>query len=218
MLRGSGMFRHTPRISESGLVNVGFEELVDLSTQGNIFPVNNFFDNHRESEGSVTDPSVEMVWVNGVRASNDDPSLTAKMFGSDDNRAREVSRPTNLYARRAGSIGSDVGQETRFRDRRLFRDVQLYGSCSLSDVSQETRFCDRGLDGRLSEDIRGVGEHESRQQQSKAPHDYREREELSGRVDRLMANIILVIVRKGGVFCILMPGTKVRLGRVSTLF
>jgi hypothetical protein len=99
MLKGSGMFRHTPRISESGLVNVGFEELVDLSTQGNIFPVNNFFDNHRESEGSVTDPSVEMVWVNGVRASNDDSSLTAKMFGSDDNGAGGVSRPTNLCAR-----------------------------------------------------------------------------------------------------------------------
>ena len=105
------MFKRTPRTSEGGLVDVefgfgqttsgysatgvrylldtllGFEKLIDLSAQGNIFPADNFFGNHFESERGITDPSIEIVWVNGIWAGNDDSSLMTKILGSGENRA-----------------------------------------------------------------------------------------------------------------------------------
>ena len=104
------MFKHTPIPSESGLVDfefgfaqttgrhiaatarylldkpLGFEKLVDLSAQGNVFPADNFFGNHPENERSVTDPGEEIGWVNGARAGNDDSCLIAEMSGSDKKR------------------------------------------------------------------------------------------------------------------------------------
>lgn len=115
------MLKHTPRIGESCLVNVefwfsqttsgysatgvrylldlplGFEKLVDLPAQGNVFLADNFFGNHLENKRSVTDPSIEIVWVNGVRAGNDDPGLMAEIFGSDGKR-REFERCRRTFA------------------------------------------------------------------------------------------------------------------------
>lgn len=109
-LRASGVFERTPRTSESGLVDLKFrfgqttrghsatgvgylldtplrfKKLVDLSAQGNIFPADNLSDDHFESERSVTDPSVEIVWVNSVRAGNDNSRLMDETFRSEDNK------------------------------------------------------------------------------------------------------------------------------------
>jgi len=103
------VFKHTPRANESGFIDVelwfgqttsgysatgvrylldmplGLKKLVDLTAQGNIFPADNLFGNQFENERSVTDPSIEIVWVNGVWAGDDDSSLMAGMFGSDEN-------------------------------------------------------------------------------------------------------------------------------------
>lgn len=102
-----GTCKHTPTISERGLVDLefgfaqttcrygatgvghlldkflGFEKLVDPPAQGNIFPADNFLSNHFESKGSIADPSVEIVGVNSVRAGNDDSSLMGEISGSN---------------------------------------------------------------------------------------------------------------------------------------
>lgn len=109
------MLERTPRVGESCLVNVefwfgqttsgysatgirylldvslGFEKLVDLSAQGNIFLADDFFGDHLENKRSVTDPSIEIVGVNGARAGNHYPGLMAEIFGSDEKR-RELER------------------------------------------------------------------------------------------------------------------------------
>lgn len=105
MLRAAGEGKRTPRTSESGLVDVefgfgettggdgaagidyllnallGFEKLVDLSTQGKIFPADDFFGDHSENERGIADPAVEIVRVNGVRAGDDDSSLMSGIAG-----------------------------------------------------------------------------------------------------------------------------------------
>lgn len=99
------MCKRTPRTSEGGLVDLelgfgqttcgygttrvgdlletalGIEKLIDLSTQRSVFPADNFFGNHFESEGSITNPSKEIVRINGVRAGDDDSGLGSKIFG-----------------------------------------------------------------------------------------------------------------------------------------
>jgi len=98
------MWKHTPRIGEGGLVDVelgfaqaatghsaagvghllekllGFEKLIDLPTQRRVFPADNFFGDRLENQGSVTDPGVEVVRVDGARAGDDDSGLTGKPF------------------------------------------------------------------------------------------------------------------------------------------
>jgi hypothetical protein len=57
------------------------EKLVDLSAQGNVFPAGDFLSDHFESERSIADPSVEIVWVDGVRAGDDDSGLMGEDLG-----------------------------------------------------------------------------------------------------------------------------------------
>lgn len=146
-VRGSGRFEHTPRISEGSFVDVkfrfcqttsgdgaagvgylldnllGFEKLVDLSAQGDIFLADDFLGNHFESERSVTDPSIEIVRVDSVRTGNDHSRLMGKNLGSDKKRGRGMSRPTNACTGTLGTIRSNVGQETRHCSWGLFCDV-----------------------------------------------------------------------------------------------
>src|SRR5882757_2395741 len=63
-----------------------------------------------------------------------------------------MARPTNLCAGGLGTVRSDVSQESRICNRRLFCDVRP------------------DSDGGLSEHIRDVNEHKSYQQQSKVLH------------------------------------------------
>jgi len=102
------VFKHTPIPSEGGLADfefgfgqttsgyiatavrypldtpLGFDKLVDLSAQGNVFPADDFFGNHPENERSVTDPGKEIGRVDGTRAGDDDSGLMAEIFGSDE--------------------------------------------------------------------------------------------------------------------------------------
>ena len=104
--------KRTPRIVEGGLVDVelgfgqttsgynatgvgdlldvalGFEKLIELSTQGNVFPANDLLSNHFESERGITNPSVEVVRVNGARAGNDDSGLRSEVFGQTETGAK----------------------------------------------------------------------------------------------------------------------------------
>lgn len=98
------MCKRAPRTGESGLVDVelgfaqtaggftaawvghlldkllGFEKLIDFSAQGNVFPAGDFFGDHSESEGSITDPTVEIVRVDGVWTCDNDSGLMGESF------------------------------------------------------------------------------------------------------------------------------------------
>ena len=98
--------KRTPTISVSGLVDMefwftqttcrhctarigylldellGFEKLVDVSTQGNIYAADNLLGDHLEGERSIADPTIEIIRIDSVRAGNDDSSLVVKISGS----------------------------------------------------------------------------------------------------------------------------------------
>lgn len=52
------------------------EKFVDLPAERIVFATGDFLGDHFESERSITDPSVEVVRVNCVRAGDDDSGLT----------------------------------------------------------------------------------------------------------------------------------------------
>lgn len=98
------MCKRAPRTGKSGLVDVelgfaqtaagftaagvghlldkllGFEKLIDFSAQGNVFPTGDFFGDHSKSEGSITDPTVEIVRVDGVWTCDNDSGLMGESF------------------------------------------------------------------------------------------------------------------------------------------
>lgn len=61
---------------------LGFKKPVDISAEGNIFAAGDLLSDHLEGEGSVADPSVEVIRIDSVRAGDDDPSLGLNMFWS----------------------------------------------------------------------------------------------------------------------------------------
>ena len=71
------------------------EKLVDLLAQRNVFAAGYFLGDHFESEGSIADPSVEVVWINGVGAGNDDSRLVGRRFGLEGDKGRYRGEPTN---------------------------------------------------------------------------------------------------------------------------
>lgn len=77
---------------------LGFEKLIDLSAQGLVFSADNFFDNHFESERSITDPGVEVVRVDGTWACDDDPGLADESFASDGHEAWDLRRSRRTSA------------------------------------------------------------------------------------------------------------------------
>ena len=62
---------------------MGKEKLVNLPAQRNVFPAGDFLGDHFESERSIADPSIEVVWVDGVGVGDDDPGLMGKGPGSE---------------------------------------------------------------------------------------------------------------------------------------
>lgn len=141
------MWKRTPIAGESGLIDVelgfaqaagvhsaagigdlldmplGKEKFVDLPAQRNIFPAGDFLSDHFEGERGVTDPSVEIVRVDDVRACNDNSGL----MGGEIRTKEGILRQTNQCARRLGTFRSDVSQHTRSCNRGFFCDVRLYG-------------------------------------------------------------------------------------------
>ena len=112
------MHKHTPRTGESVLIDaelgfaqttgghsatgvgdlldtlLGLEKLIELSAEGKIFPTDDFFGNQFENERSITNPSVEVVRVNGVWACDDDSGLGSSKFQVRGRKGlREVNGP-----------------------------------------------------------------------------------------------------------------------------
>ena len=71
------------------------EKLVDLLAQRNVFAVGDFLGDHFESKRGIADPSVEVVWVNGVRAGDDDSGLLGGRVGLEGDKRRWRGERTN---------------------------------------------------------------------------------------------------------------------------
>ena len=116
------MCKRAPRTGKSGLVDVelgfaqtaagftaagvghlldkllGFEKLIDFSAQGNVFPTGDFFGDHSESEGSITDPTVEIVRVDGVWTCDNDSGLMGESFELGKKKGLEMYRGRRTLA------------------------------------------------------------------------------------------------------------------------
>ena len=153
------MCKRTPRTGEGGLVNLelgfgqttggysatgvgdlldtalGIEKLIDLSTQGIVFPADDFFGNHFESERSVTNPSKEIVRVNGARARDDDSGLGSEMFSQTRKGVENIGADEPLrqmtWSRRARCWprGPTLQSGTLSRCKTRRESVQRHSRC-----------------------------------------------------------------------------------------
>ena len=187
------MCKRTPRTGEGGLVDLelgfsqttsgysatgvgdlletalGIEELIDLSAHGSVFPADNFFGNHFESEGSITNPGIEIVRVNGIRAGNDYSGLGSEVFSRTKTgggvRDAEVDEPLRqmTWNRRVrcwpGGPTLQSGILSRCRTRR--GSVQQHSRCRRTRRSSTAHQSSAWSKGRRKngEDDGGVGRH-----------------------------------------------------------
>ena len=180
--------KRTPRRGEGGLVDLelgfgqtasrysatgvrdlldatlGIEKLIDFSTQGSIFPANNFFGNHFESERSVTNPSIEIVRVDGVRAGDDDPGLGSENFSQTGVKDIEVDEPLRQMTWNLRVLcwprGPTLQSGTLSRCRTRRESVQRHSRCRRTRRSSTGRQSFAWSEGRKNvENDERVGEH-----------------------------------------------------------